>query len=626
MSEPFVFDPRHPLCKTPFGAARCGDAVSLRCRPLAAEGFTHCALVLHQEFSGLRRELLLSFHAIEGDRACFALTFPAPAEPELVWYHFRLWRDDGSGCDLDKTGYRSDGETDPWQLTVYQDRPTPAWFGQGVTYQIFPDRFCRLEVPSPEGLVGDRWVHENWADDPVWRPDPDGEVRNRDFFGGSLAGIASRLPYLRDLGVTTLYLCPIFESASNHRYNTADYTNIDPMLGTEENFRDLCRQARESGIRIILDGVFNHTGSQSRYFNADGFYPTLGAAQSPESPYYDWFSFHPWPTDYDAWWGIKTLPAVREEAPGYVDYILDSPDSVVRRWLRAGASGWRLDVADELPDWFIEKLRAAVEETDPDALVLGEVWEDASNKVAYSQRRKYLLGHELHGVMNYPFRTALLTYLRGGDARDFLEAMETIRENYPPAAFQSLMNFLGTHDTARILTVLGADAVPETKEARAAFRLSPPERERGLARVKLAALVLFTFPGSPTVYYGDEMALEGWEDPFNRGTFPWDGPESPLLPHFTALGRLRRETPALQSGSLEWLYAHGPLLVYARELEGVRRITVVNAGETEVAWPLPQSVPAGLRDLLTGQELPVENDTLRLPPYGDALLDGNCFT
>lgn len=626
MSEPFVFDPRHPLCKTPFGAARCGDAVSLRCRPLAAEGFTHCALVLRQEFSGLRQELPLSFHAIEGDRACFALTFPAPAEPELVWYHFRLWRDDGSGCDLDKTGYRSDGEIDPWQLTVYQDRPTPAWFGQGVTYQIFPDRFCRLEIPSTEGLVGDRWVHENWADDPVWRPDPDGEVRNRDFFGGSLAGISSRLPYLRDLGVTTLYLCPIFESASNHRYNTADYTNIDPMLGTEEDFQDLCRQARKHGMRIILDGVFNHTGSQSRYFNADGFYPTLGAAQSPESPYYDWFSFHPWPTDYDSWWGIKTLPAVREEAPGYVDYILDSQDSVVRRWLRAGASGWRLDVADELPDWFIEKLRTAVEETDPDALVLGEVWEDASNKIAYSQRRKYLLGHELHGVMNYPFRTALLTYLRGGDARDFLEAMETIRENYPPAAFQSLMNFLGTHDTARILTVLGADAVPETKEARAAFRLSPPERERGLARVRLAALVLFTFPGSPTVYYGDEMALEGWEDPFNRGTFPWDGPESPLLPHFSALGRLRRDTPALRSGSLEWLYAHGPLLVYARELEGVRRITVVNAGETEAAWPLPQPAPANLRDLLTGRELVVENGILRLPPYGGALLDGNCFT
>ena len=626
MSEPFVFDPRHPLCKTPFGAVPCGDAVSLRCRPLAAEGFTHCALVLHQEFSGLRQELALSFTAIEGDRACFALTFSAPTEPELVWYHFRLWRDDGSGCDLDKTGYRSDGEIDPWQLTVYQDRPTPAWFGQGVTYQIFPDRFCRLEIPSPEGLVGDRWVHEDWTDAPVWRPDPDGEVRNRDFFGGSLAGIAARLPYLRDLGVTTLYLCPIFESASNHRYNTADYTAIDPMLGTEEDFRSLCRQARECGIRIILDGVFNHTGSQSRYFNADGFYPTLGAAQSPESPYFGWFSFHPWPTDYDSWWGIKTLPAVREDAPGYVDYIIDSPDSVVRRWLRAGASGWRLDVADELPDWFIEKLRAAVEETDPDAFLLGEVWEDASTKIAYSQRRKYLLGHELHGVMNYPFRTALLAYLRGGDARDFREAMETLRENYPPAAFQSLMNFLGTHDTARILTVLGADAVPETKEARAAFRLSPPERERGLALVKLAALVLFTFPGSPTVYYGDEMALEGWEDPFNRGTFPWDGPESPLLSHFAALGRLRRDTPALQSGSLEWLWADGPLLAYAREMEGVRRITVVNAGRTETAWPLSQPAPATLRDLLTGRDLPTENGTLCLPPYCGVLLDGDCFT
>lgn len=301
---------------------------------------------------------------------------------------------------------------------------------------------------------------------PNGQPDPDGEIRNRDFFGGSLAGITSKLDDLARLGVTTVYLCPIFESASNHRYNTADYTHIDPMLGTKKDFDILCRQARERGIHILLDGVFNHTGSQSIYFNADGYYPSEGAAQSQDSPYYDWYSFHPWPQDYDSWWGIHTLPAVREECPSYVDYIIDHPDSIVRRWVRLGASGWRLDVADELPDWFIAKIRTALEETDPEGILIGEVWEDGSNKIAYSQRRRYLLGSECHGLMNYPFRTALLAYLQGGGAEDFQNAMETIRENYPPAAFYSAMNFLGTHDTPRILTVLGADHVPETREAR----------------------------------------------------------------------------------------------------------------------------------------------------------------
>ena len=393
------------------------------------------------------------------------------------------------------------------------------------------------------------------------------------------------------------------------------------MLGSEEDFRTLCAKAEALGIRILLDGVFNHTGSQSIYFNADGFYPSLGAAQSPDSPYYDWFSFHPWPTDYDAWWGIKTLPAVREEAESYVDYIIEGKDSIVRRWLRAGASGWRLDVADELPDRFIEKLRTAVEETKADAVLLGEVWEDASNKISYSQRRRYFLGKELHGVMNYPFRTALLDYLKGGDANAFREAMETLREHYPPAAFHSAMNFLGTHDTPRILTVLGANDMPASKEERSTFRLSPEERALGLARVRLAALVLFTFPGSPTVYYGDEAGMEGWEDPFNRGTYPWGQEDLALRDHFARLGGLRRMRPSLQQGDIRWLYTADALLVYERTLAGERTVTAVNAGAQATPLCLHWDGDSA-RDLLTGQVFPAENGQLRLtlPPYSGLLL------
>ena len=622
MSEPFVFDPRCTLCKYPYGAVPCGAPVTLHVRPEGWEGFVRCTLLLRQEFSGQDREWELPAEGWDGERQRFSLTFPAPETPELCWYAFRFTRADGSVRYLDASGWCSEPQH-RWQMTVYDAAsPTPGWFGEGLTYQIFPDRFRRLSVPDPAGMIGGRWVHENWSDIPEWQPDSQGEVRNRDFFGGSLQGILSKLDDLAAFGVTTLYLNPIFESASNHRYNTADYLAIDPMLGTEADFRQLCREAKSRGIRVILDGVFNHTGSQSRYFNADGFYPAPGAAQSQDSPYFSWFSFHPWPTDYDAWWGIKTLPAVQENDSGYLDFIIRDQDSVVRHWLRAGASGWRLDVADELPDDFIADIRTAMDETAPGSLLLGEVWEDATTKVAYSQRRRYLLGQELHGVMNYPFRNALIAYLLGGDADKFRETLEAIRENYPPNAFSSLMNFLGTHDTPRILTVLGASHVPDSKEDRASYRLSPEERQMGLARLRLAALILFTFPGAPTVYYGDEAGMEGWEDPFNRAGYPWGREDTELKAWFARLARLRQDRPALQSGQLHWCWTAGPILAFARELNGQLLTTVINAADTPQSLTLPWS-GAAPRDLLTGAVLsPADNVLpLTLLPHQGLLLE-----
>ena len=621
MLDPFVFDSRSESCKKPYGAVPCGTAVSYTVRPLRREGWSRCVLVTQREFSGQTAELELPCTGQDGDRNRFSGIFSAPAEPELVWYWFRLFREDGSSILLDRSGYHGGENVQSWQLTVYEESFTPAWFGCGVVYQIFPDRFCRLELPDPAGMVGSRTIHENWSDLPDWRPDAQGEVRNCDFFGGSLQGILSKLDDLADFGVTVLYLNPVFESASNHRYNTADYRAIDPMLGTEDDFHHLCQEAKRRGIRVILDGVFNHTGSQSRYFNADGFYSDTGAAQSPASPYYHWYSFHPWPADYDAWWGIRTLPAVREDAPDYRDFIIRGQDSVVRHWLRAGASGWRLDVADELPDDFIGEIRTAMEETAPDSFLLGEVWEDATTKIAYSMRRRYLLGQELHGVMNYPFRTALIAYLLGGDADEFRETLESLRENYPPHAFYSLMNFLSTHDTPRILTVLGADHVPGSKEERAVFRLSPARRQLGLKRLRLAALVLFTFPGAPTVYYGDEAGMEGWEDPFNRAGYPWGQEDSELKSFFSSLVHLRREQPALQAGQLHWRWTAGSLLVFARELDGQLLTTVVNAADTPQTLTLPWFGDTA-RDLLSSEALsPADNVLpLTLLPHQGLLL------
>ena len=610
------FDSRNPQCKSPFGAAVCGAEVSFRL--LGREDYAAAQLVARFEFAGQDHTVPLS---PDGDD--FAGTLRAPDAPELIWYCFRLERADGRVLWLGKDGLagREDG-LPRWQLTVYDAaRPTPDWFGRGVSYQIFPDRFCRLAVPDARGMVGDRLVHADWDELPAFGPDETGEVRCRDFFGGSLAGICSKLDYIASLSVTTLYLCPIFESASNHRYNTADYRAIDPMLGTEEDFRTLCREAEKRGIRVLLDGVFNHNGSTSRYFNADGFYPELGAAQSKDSPYYPWYRFTHWPDGYDAWWGVHTLPAVNEECPSYREFIVDGEDSVVRHWLRLGASGWRLDVADELPDDFIADIRAAMEQEKPDSILLGEVWEDGSNKIAYSRRRRYLLGSETHGLMNYPFRTAALGWLTGSDAADFRETMETIRENYPPAAFYGAMNFLGTHDTPRILTLLGARETPPTQAERAAYRLSPEELAMGLARLRLGAMLLFTFPGSPTVYYGDEAGMQGFEDPLNRATYPWGCEDAALLALYRRLGQLRRGRTSLQSGSIAYLAAEGGVLAILRQSGAERTLTALNAGDTPAELALPWADTVA-RSALDGQEFFVPDGVLRLtlPPVSGMIL------
>lgn len=591
------FDSRDPACKSPFGAVSCGTEVSFAVFCSPEEEIIGGELRIFEEFADKKRTVPL-----HTDGGAFRCVYTAPNEPELAWYGFSLTRRSGGSVDL---GGR-------WQLTVYDDRGhTPAWFGSGVSYQIFPDRFCRSHIPDPAGMVGERTVHENWQDTPDFLPDEQGEIRNRDFFGGDLPGITGKLDYLKSLGVTTVYLNPIFEAASNHRYNTADYLAIDPMLGNEEDFQTLCREAHKRGMRILLDGVFNHTGSISRYFNADGSYPDVGAAQSAQSPYYNWYHFSRWPTEYDAWWGIKTLPAVEENHLDYREFIFGGGDSVVRHWLRFGADGWRLDVADELPDDFIAQLRCAMEEEKSDALLIGEVWEDGSNKIAYDRRRRYLLGSETHGLMNYPFRTAALQWLCGGDASDFRESMETLRENYPPDAYYSAMNFLSTHDTPRILTLLGGEPVPEDKPGRAAARLSPAGYELARRRLMLGAMLLYAFPGSPTVYYGDEAGVQGYEDPLNRRTYPWGQEDERLLAWYRKLGALRCSRPSLQQGGISYPLAAGGGLAVRRCCGSEVTVAVMNAGAEFLEVRLPWSGTIAT-DAMTGQQFLTEGGVLRL--------------
>ncbi|MCI8593899.1 MAG: glycoside hydrolase family 13 protein [Oscillospiraceae bacterium] len=579
------------LSHIPAGAVPSGSFMTFTLRPLRAEGFSAAQLTLAFEQAENRLVTLpLPWAGLDGDRDCFSAEVQLPEDYcGLVWCSAVL-----TGLDGRK---RREGRI---QLTVYDGGAvSPSWFGEGVTYQIFPDRFFRTAVPDPTGMVGGRTVHQSWDDAPDWRPDERGEVRNRDFFGGSLRGVMEKLPYLEALGVETLYLCPIFEGAENHRYGTGDYEKVDPMLGTNEDFSALCAAAHRRGMRVLLDGVFNHTGYVSRYFNGDGSYPDLGAAQSKDSPYFDWFRFTHWPDKYESWWGVYSLPAVDESCPSYRHYIFGGENSIVRRWLRAGADGWRLDVADELPDDFIAALRTAVRTEKADAILIGEVWEDGSNKVAYGVRRAHLWGNCFDGLMNYPFRTALLAALSAGDWSLFRQEMETLLEHYPPFAVHNAMNFLGTHDTWRILTQLGALSadIPEDKESRSAFRLPQEAARNAEALLKIAAAVLYAFPGSPMLYYGDELGLQGCEDPFNRAPFPWDVPRGALWDWFAALGALRKTCPSLRRGTLAFHAAHGPLLLFSRSLEGQTIFCAANLSEGAQAVPLPDGVN-DLRPLL----------------------------
>lgn len=583
-----MFHSRSRACKEPYGAVPAGEAVLFSVYPGRDLGGERVTLWVAQD-GEKAVAYTMRWYGIYGARDRYILRFTPPCAG-LYWYYFTINTTDGPRYCVRGYGGRCElNETmgDRYQMTVYDGAYfVPDWFGRGITYNIFPDRFCRDRAPvQPEGEgITPRVLHENWSDVPVYQPDARGEILNNDFFGGTLRGVLQKLDYLESLHVTTIYFNPIFQAYSNHRYDTGDYRRIDPLLGNEEDFCALCDAAKQRGMRVILDGVFNHTGYDSRYFNARGNYHSLGAHQSVDSPYYGWYDFQQWPDQYASWWGIYTLPQVNETNPDYLNYIIEDEDSIIRRWLRLGASGWRLDVADELPDSFIARLAAAARREKPDALIVGEVWEDASNKIAYSERRKYLQGGELDSVMNYPLRDAILAFLGGGTAEHFVETMECVRENYPRAVFYNLMNIIGTHDTPRALTVLGArpEDFSASRDGRAAHWLDEERLEMARRRLRLAAVLQFTMPGSPTIYYGDEAGVQGFEDPFNRRTYPWGEEDRELLTFYRRLCALRSESETLSSGELHFTKSAGTLLQYERTRDGARLCVLVNRGHNEV--------------------------------------------
>lgn len=557
----------------------------------------------------------MTYSSKQGAYDIFQGKFSLP-ETGLFFYYFHITTRTGS-FRLYKQGDQTNMEAgDLWQLScVPADFSTPDWAKGAVIYQLFPDRFRKSGQCDLTGKLEPYTIHEKWDEEVVWQPTPEGLVLNNDFYGGNFKGITEKMDYIASLGVTILYLNPISKSFSNHRYDTGDYKVPDPMLGTMEDFCAMCEAAHSHGIRVILDGVYSHTGADSLYFDKHRTFGGKGAHCSKESPYYSWYTFHPWPNTYNCWWNFDTLPTVNKMDPSFLEYIITGEDSVIAHWLRAGADGFRLDVADELPNEFMALLKQQLRQLRPDALLLGEVWEDASNKSAYGVRRRYFVDATLDSVMNYPFRTAILNFMKERDHGDALkDAVMTIAENYPAQVFCCNMNPLGTHDTPRILTAL-VDDFDGSREENSRRRLSPAQLSVALERLFMASFLQYMLPGSPSLYYADEAGMEGCKDPFNRRTYPWGRENRALLEHFKRLGDLRKKYPCLRTGDVEFFHAGDQRLGFSRS-DGEKKLYVyVNRSYDN--W----DVPVG--KVVLGHNLhTVAPDWVTLAPMGFCIVEG----
>lgn len=509
----------------------------------------------------------------------------------LYWFDFRYTSAHGQFFVVKSEhglGVVSANEGDRFQLTAYESNfTTPNWLKGGLIYQIFPDRFYNSGEPK-SNVPNDRFICKNWLKKPEYRQNNGICSLGNDYYGGDLKGIIQKLPYLEELGVTCIYLNPIFEAHSNHRYNTANYEKIDPLLGDEKVFKELCKMAKEHNIRVILDGVFSHTGDDSVYFNREGRYGDGGAYRDFNSVYRQWYKFYDYPNGYDAWWGVKTLPETNENNENFAEYITGQ-NGILRKYLRLGASGWRLDVADELPDEFLNRLRCAVKDESRDAYILGEVWEDASNKVSYGSRRRFLRGFQLDSVMNYPFANAILSFIRFGDGNFLSETVHTVLENYPKCSVDTLMNHLGTHDTARVLTMLGKiDGFVGNREWQSQQSLSGYEYDLGIKRLKAAAVIQYTLPGVPSLFYGDEAGVQGYGDPFCRAAYPWGNENGDLLEFYRLLGNARKNCSAFIDGDFYTVLADKNTIAFTRKNSNGMAFTAVNRGNEVLRIELPQ--------------------------------------
>ena len=583
----YPFDSRNSLYRNKFGSIAEGETLRLSL-------LLHRDACVHEAYLQIREDsneeysyLRLTEGEWIGDYRYYSGEITL--SEGLYWYRFYYTSAHGEFY-VTKTGesvgcVTTDG-TD-WQQTVYSvDFTTPDWLAGGIIYQIFPDRFYNSGTEK-SNIPEDRYICNDWYKQPEYRQNGDKLRLTNDYYGGDLKGIEEKLPYLKSLGVSCIYLNPIFEAHSNHRYNTANYLKIDPVLGDEKDLENLVKSAKKQGIEIILDGVFSHTGADSIYFNKYGRYNTVGAYNSKNSPYFSWFKFNDYPNDYSSWWGISSLPETEENDLSFTNFITGE-NGVIKYWLDKGVKGFRLDVADELPDGILDKIRLAVKRASKENYLLGEVWEDASTKISYGSRRRFLRGKQLDSVMNYPFANAIIDFVKNGNGQSLVNTVMNILENYPKPAVKLLMNHIGTHDTSRILTVLGSDYTPNSREEQSRTFLSEYQYKTAVNRLKLAAVLQYTLPGVPSLFYGDEAGIEGYGDPFCRATYPWGKENSELLNFYKTLGKFRRSNPAFKEGEFVPVYSDDTAVAYIRTNGNNTVITAVNIGSDTVKIGVPK--------------------------------------
>ena len=496
-----------------------------------------------------------------------------------------------------------------FELLVYKSQfDTPEWFGGASMYHIFVDRFFR-----GEGEVfkrDDSKLNEDWENGIPQYPDRAGDpVTNNVFFGGNLWGVADKLDYLQSLGINVIYLSPIFAAYSNHRYDTADYSRVDGLLGGDEALKKLIAETKKRNMHIILDGVFNHTGDDSLYFDRYGKFGGQGAYCSQESPYYNWYNFSSWPDKYESWWGIEIMPKLNLHNCDCRDYLVGE-GGIIEKYTDIGIDGWRLDVADELTDDFLDSIRKTSRKTARsrdekpcDALVIGEVWENAANKIAYGKRRRYFCGDQLDSVMNYPVKNAIISFVRDRDAHSLYNTLTEIYSSYPSCVCNALMNILGTHDTERILTVLGTEDVSDfgrPNPVLAASRLNYDKRQEAVRLLKMASVIQSTVFGVPSLFYGDEAGLEGFHDPFCRMPYPWGREDSDLVAHYTKLGSIRRDCSAFDGGDFRIIDHSDKFIAYERRKGSKTVVVAVNRSDETREL----TVSGNMRDMYNEKESP----------------------
>jgi glycosidase len=650
------FDSRDVGDKSPFGAVIAGTSIHYRLH--APAGVTRATLVVERRVLEGPQDVL-EYHEVarvplrrggdggdDGEDWRGDFLFDAIG---IYGYYFEI------GIDGEKFLYQNNRDSIYWtrekgsgglgrieaasdplhrirrfRQTVYRaDYAVPAWARDAVFYYIFPERFRNGDMgndPKPgPNTFHDRSVevHANWLDTP-WRPgsgDGSDDLYGNDFFGGDLAGITRKLDYIGDLGANTLYLTPIFQAASNHKYDTADYRHVDPHFGSDADFEELAREAKARGMRIVLDASLNHTGSDSVYFDRWGKFPGVGAFDGgrirAESAYADWYAFDRTQSDpqrqWHGWNGSRDLPELNKASPSFREFAFGAPDSIMNLWLDRGAAGWRMDVAPWVPDDFWREWRRAVKAHRPDALAICETQFEAA---------KFFLGDEFDATMNYVFRNAVEAYANGGDARAAYANLELLREMYPPQALFAQMNLLSTHDSARALHDFGWHAAND----------DPATITLAKRRLRLAAFFQMTFPGAPAVLYGDEVGVTGGDDPFNRVTYPWADrggkPDLELRDDYRRLIRLRREHPVLRHGSLDApLRVDEHVIVLLRRDGAVRALVAMNNDAVAHTVTVPRPDDGGgatWRDAATAQRLASGDQriTLTIPALSGRVLEG----